>query len=141
MAHPDYYKILGVPRGASEEDLKKAYRKLARKYHPDLNPNNKESESKFKEVSEANDVLSDTEKRKNYDTYGDPAGPGAAGPGPGFSSQDFDMGGSFQDLFAGFGGRGTPPRTSRRGRMVVPSRTSRAPRSEPSRPAPFLRVG
>ena len=104
MAHPDYYKILGVPRGASEEDIKKAYRKLARKNHPDLNPNNKESESKFKELSEANDVLSDAEKRKNYDTYGDPAGPGPVGPG--FSSQEFDMGGSFQDLFAGFGGRG-----------------------------------
>jgi molecular chaperone DnaJ len=105
MAHPDYYKVLGIPRSASDEDIKKAYRKLARKYHPDLNPNNKDSESKFKEVSEANDILSDAEKRKNYDTYGDPAGPGAM-PGPGFSSQGFDMGGSFQDLFAGFGGRG-----------------------------------
>jgi molecular chaperone DnaJ len=106
MAHPDFYKILGVPRSASEEDIKKAYRKLARKYHPDLNPNNKDSEAKFKEVSEANDVLSDTEKRKNYDTYGDPAGPGASAAGQGFSSHEFDMGGSFQDLFAGFGGRG-----------------------------------
>ena len=105
MAHPDYYKILGIPRAASEEDIKKAYRKLARKYHPDLNPNNKDSESKFKEVSEANDVLSDTDKRKNYDVYGDPAGPGPSA-GQGFSSQEFDMGGSFQDLFAGFGGRG-----------------------------------
>ncbi len=92
MAHPDYYKILGVPRGASEEDIKKAYRKLARKYHPDLNPGNKDSEAKFKEVSEANDVLSDAEKRKNYDTYGDPAGPpAAAGPGPSF--EGFDPGG------------------------------------------------
>ena len=102
MAHPDYYKILGVTRSASEEDIKKAYRKLARKYHPDLNPNNKDSEAKFKEVSEANDVLSDTDKRKNYDTYGDPAGPGP-GSGAGYSSQGFDPGGSFQDLFAGFG--------------------------------------
>jgi molecular chaperone DnaJ len=106
MAHPDFYKILGIPRSASEEDIKKAYRKLARKYHPDLNPNNKDSEAKFKEVSEANDVLSDTEKRKNYDTYGDPAGPGASAAGQGFSSHEFDMGGAFQDLFAGFGGRG-----------------------------------
>ena len=105
MAHPDYYKILGVTRSASEEDIKKAYRKLARKYHPDLNPNNKDSEAKFKEVSEANDVLSDTDKRKNYDTYGDPAGPGP-GSGAGYSSQGFDPGGSFQDLFAGFGSRG-----------------------------------
>ena len=105
MAHPDYYKILGIPRTASEEDIKKAYRKLARKYHPDLNPNNKDSESKFQEVSEANDVLSDTEKRKNYDTYGDPAGPGP-GAGQGYSSQEFDMGGAFQDLFSGFGNRG-----------------------------------
>lgn len=107
MAHPDFYKILGVPRGASEEDIKKAYRKLARKYHPDLNPGNKDSEAKFKELTEANEVLSDPEKRKNYDTYGDPSGPPAAGPG--FSYDEYEaggMGGTFQDLFRGFGGRG-----------------------------------
>ena len=92
MSHPDYYKILGVPRSASEEDIKKAYRKLARKHHPDLNPGDAKAEAAFKQLSEANDVLSDAEKRKNYDTYGDPAGPGAQGF-------------AFEDIFAGFGGR------------------------------------
>jgi molecular chaperone DnaJ len=110
MAHPDYYKILGVPRTASEEEVKKAYRKQARKFHPDLNPGNKDSEAKFKEVTEANDVLSDPEKRRNYDTYGDPAGPGAAGPGGAGQGYSFEegspFGGAFQDLFQGFGGRG-----------------------------------
>ena len=108
MAHPDFYKILGVPRGASEEDIKKAYRKLARKYHPDLNPGNKTSEAKFKELTEANEVLSDPEKRKNYDTYGDPAGAPAIPAGPGFSYEDFnagEAGSTFQDLFRNFGGR------------------------------------
>ncbi len=84
MSHPDYYKVLGVSRNASDEDIKKAYRKLARKYHPDLNPGNATAEARFKEVSVANDVLADPEKRKNYDTYGDPAGLGAQGGGPGY---------------------------------------------------------
>ncbi|HNV30181.1 MAG TPA: J domain-containing protein [Cyclobacteriaceae bacterium] len=66
----DYYKILELPKTASEADIKSAYRKLARKYHPDVNPNNKEAEKKFKEINEANEVLSDPEKRKKYDTYG-----------------------------------------------------------------------
>jgi curved DNA-binding protein len=66
----DYYKLLGLPKTATEKDIKAAYRKLARKYHPDLNPNNKESERKFKEINEANEVLSDPEKRKKYDKYG-----------------------------------------------------------------------
>ena len=66
----DYYQILGIPKDASEADIKKAYRKLARKYHPDINPNDKESERKFKEANEANEVLSDPEKRKKYDQYG-----------------------------------------------------------------------
>lgn len=66
----DYYKILGLSKTASTEDIKKAYRKLARKYHPDLNPGNKEAEKKFKEINEANEVLSDPEKRKKYDQYG-----------------------------------------------------------------------
>jgi len=70
MEFIDYYKILGISKTATESDLKKAYRKLARKYHPDLNPNNKESEKKFKEINEANEVLSDPEKRKKYDEYG-----------------------------------------------------------------------
>ena len=71
MAYIDYYKILGVPKDASENDIKKAYRKLARKYHPDLNPNDKAAEKKFKEVNEANEVLSHPENRKKYDTYGE----------------------------------------------------------------------
>jgi len=71
MAFIDYYKILGVPKDASENDIKKAYRKLARKYHPDLNPNDKEAEKKFKEVNEANEVLSHPENRKKYDSYGE----------------------------------------------------------------------
>lgn len=70
MKFIDYYQILGIPKTANESDIKTAYRKLARKYHPDLNPNNKETESKFKEINEANEVLSDPEKRKKYDEYG-----------------------------------------------------------------------
>jgi len=70
MEYVDYYKILGLDKNASTEDIKKAYRKLARKYHPDINPNNKEAHKKFQEVNEANEVLSDPEKRKKYDQYG-----------------------------------------------------------------------
>jgi curved DNA-binding protein len=70
MEFIDYYKILGIDKAASEEDIKKAYRKLARKLHPDLNPNDKEAHQKFQQINEANEVLSDTEKRKKYDTYG-----------------------------------------------------------------------
>ncbi|WP_417941921.1 DnaJ C-terminal domain-containing protein [Flavobacterium sp. RS13.1] len=66
----DYYKTLGITKSATEADIKKAYRKLARKYHPDLNPNDKEAEKKFKEINEANEVLSDPENRKKYDKYG-----------------------------------------------------------------------
>ena len=71
MAFIDYYKILGVPKSASESAIKKAYRKLARKYHPDLNPNDKVAEKKFKEINEANEVLSNAENRKKYDQYGE----------------------------------------------------------------------
>ncbi|WP_282628660.1 DnaJ C-terminal domain-containing protein [Empedobacter sedimenti] len=71
MAFIDYYTILGLPKTATQEEIKKAYRKLARKYHPDLNPNNEEAAQKFKELNEANEVLSDTEKRKKYDKYGE----------------------------------------------------------------------
>ena len=71
MAKKDYYQILGVDRSASEKTIKQAFRKLARKYHPDVNPNNKEAEAKFKEISEAYDVLHDAEKRKKYDQFGD----------------------------------------------------------------------
>jgi curved DNA-binding protein len=74
MAYTDYYKILGIPKTASEEDVKKAYRKLARKLHPDLNPNDKEANKKFQQINEANEVLSDPEKRKKYDRYGEQYG-------------------------------------------------------------------
>lgn len=70
MEYVDYYKILGLDKSASTEDIKKAYRKLARKYHPDVNPNNKEAHKKFQEINEANEVLGDPEKRKKYDQYG-----------------------------------------------------------------------
>ena len=71
MAYTDYYKILGLSKTASEEEIKKAYRKLARKLHPDLNPNDKEANKKFQQINEANEVLSDPEKRKKYDQYGE----------------------------------------------------------------------
>ncbi|WP_338733426.1 J domain-containing protein [Mangrovimonas cancribranchiae] len=71
MAFIDYYKILGIPKTATEKDIKNAYRKLARKYHPDLNPNDKEAEKRFKEINEANEVLGNPEHRKKYDAYGE----------------------------------------------------------------------
>jgi molecular chaperone DnaJ len=81
MAERDYYQILGVSRSASQEDIRKAYRKLARKYHPDINPGNKEAENRFKEISVANDVLSDPQKRKLYDEFGE------AGMAAGFDAE------------------------------------------------------
>ena len=71
MAYIDYYKILGVNKAASQDDIKKAYKKLARQYHPDLNPNDPDAHRKFQEINEAHEVLSDPEKRKKYDQYGD----------------------------------------------------------------------
>src|ERR1700712_5060689 len=70
MAFVDYYSTLGVGKNATEDEIKKAYRKLARKYHPDLNPSDKEANKKFQQINEANEVLSDPEKRKKYDQYG-----------------------------------------------------------------------
>ena len=70
MEYIDYYKVLGIAKSATESEIKSSYRKLARKYHPDLNPNNKEAEKKFKEINEANEVLSDPVKRKKYDKHG-----------------------------------------------------------------------
>lgn len=70
MDFVDYYSTLGVPKNASKDDIRKAYRKLARKFHPDVNPNDKEAHKKFQQINEANEVLSDAEKRKKYDQYG-----------------------------------------------------------------------
>ena len=85
----DYYEVLGLQKGATDDEIKKAYRKLAKQYHPDLNPDNPEAEAKFKEINEANDVLSDPQKRAKYDQFGhagvDPSyGGGAGGFGGGF---------------------------------------------------------
>ena len=116
---PDYYKLLEVDKNADEAELKKAYRKLARKYHPDVNPNDPEAEKKFKEISEAYHVLSDPKKRQQYDQFGDQAFRSGQGPGGGFQGMDFqdifsgEFGGNFSDLFDMFGGGG---RTGRRGR-------------------------
>ncbi|HTC22328.1 MAG TPA: DnaJ domain-containing protein, partial [bacterium] len=76
----DYYELLGVSKAASAEDLKKAYRTMAKKFHPDANPNNKEAEDKFKEINEAYEILSDPQKKTAYDQFGH-AGVGAGGPG------------------------------------------------------------
>lgn len=125
MEYLDYYKILGVDKTASDEDIKKAYRKLARKYHPDLNPNDKEAHKRFQEINEANEVLSDPEKRKKYDQYGKDwkhaeqfeqarrQGGGGFGGGFGggqeyaetYTTGDFDFSDFFNSMFGGGKGR------------------------------------
>ncbi len=106
----DYYEVLGVSKDSSADEIKKAYRKLAKKYHPDMNPGNAEAEQNFKEVNEAYDVLSDDDKKAKYDAYGhaafDPAaGGGGAGFG-GFGDFGFDFGDIFSSFFGGGGGGG-----------------------------------
>lgn len=105
----DYYEVLGLQKGASEEEIKKAFKTMARKYHPDLHPDDKEAAEKFKEVNEAYGVLSDKEKRARYDQFGhagvDPSYGGGAGAG-GFSGGFGDVGDIFDSIFGGFGGFG-----------------------------------
>ena len=111
MAKRDYYGVLGVIKSASSEEIKKAYRKLALKYHPDKNKGDKASENKFKEASEAYHVLSDKERRANYDQFGHAAFEGGPGRGGGFGNFDFSEFSSsfsdiFEDFFGDFGGMG-----------------------------------
>ena len=103
----DYYEVLGVDKNADDAAIKKAYRVLAKKYHPDMNPGDKEAEKKFKEASEAYAVLSDPEKRKQYDQFGHAAFDGGAGGAGGFDFSGMDMGDIFGDIFGDFFGGGS----------------------------------
>jgi molecular chaperone DnaJ len=117
MAKRDYYEVLGIPKDATEEDIKKAYRQKAKESHPDLHPNDHKAEERFKEINEANEVLSDAQKRAQYDRFGHdgPAmqgfGGGGAGGAGGF--QGFDGFGDIGDIFSSLFGGGTGARTSR----------------------------
>ena len=111
MAGKDYYKILGIARSASEKEIKQAYRRLARKHHPDVNSGDKEAEARFKELNQAHGVLSDAEKRKKYDQYGERWEQAEQ-----FNTGGFGAGGGFEDLMGGiFGRRPSGRRQPRRG--------------------------
>ena len=116
MNKRDYYEILGVSRDASDTEIKRAYRRLALKYHPDRNPNNKEAEERFKEISEAYEVLTNPEKRRIYDLYGH-EGLEGQGYSPGFSDID-DIFSAFSDIFEDFFGFGGTRRRARQGRSL-----------------------
>lgn len=139
MEKRDYYEVLGLQKGASDAEIKKAYRQMAKKYHPDLNPDDPEAEAKFKEVNEANDVLSDPDKKARYDQFGfagvDPsygAGAGSGGSGGfggfggfsgGFSGGGVDLGDIFDNIFGGgfSSGSRSNPNAPRRGSDIVVS--------------------
>lgn len=116
MAKRDYYEILGISKSASADEIKKAYRKLALKYHPDRNPDNKEAEAKFKEAAEAYETLSNAQKRTQYDQFGHAgmSGMGPGGPGQGMNMDDIfeSFGDIFGDIFGGSSGRGRRQRSS-----------------------------
>lgn len=123
MAKNDYYETLGASKGATDDELKKAYRQMAKKYHPDANPGDKSAEAKFKEINEAYSVLSDPQKKAAYDQYGHAAFE-QGGPGGGFGfggmNMDFDMNDIFGSVFGDFfgGGRSRRPQGPRRGSDV-----------------------
>src|SRR5580765_5866094 len=100
----DYYEVLGVPRGASEDEIKKAYRKLALQHHPDRNPGDKSAEQKFKEATEAYEVLRDPQKRARYDQFGHEAATGAPGGGRGVDFSGFDLADALRAFMRDFGG-------------------------------------
>lgn len=108
----DYYEVLGVSKTASDDEIKKAFRTLAKKYHPDMHPGDKECEEKFKEAQEAYAVLSDAEKRKQYDQFGHAAFDGTGGGAGGFDFSGMDMGDIFGDLFGDFFGGGSRRRAN-----------------------------
>lgn len=118
----DFYEVLGLNKSASEEEIKKAYRRMAKQHHPDLNPGDKTSEAKFKEVNEAYDVLSDPEKKSRYDQYGhagvDPNFGAGGFEGGGFGGVDFDLGDIFSSFFGGGGGGARSKNAPRRGESI-----------------------
>ena len=134
----DYYETLGVSRDASEKEIKQAFRRLARQLHPDINPEDKQAEARFKRINEANAVLSDPDKRQKYDRYGDSwqqadriesqraqsdGGPFDFGGGPYSSDEGYDLFGGLGDLLEGFG-----TGSRRRGRVAAKRRIEGCPR-------------